>query len=188
MIKLSFPIPRSTLYGLQCDVTRLLPALQNKVQSCCRPTLYQWFLHVVEVGGLYMPTNGCSKAGELLATGQLQFPQPLSHTPSPYKDKQTVLAVVLLCPTSNSLSFCKSHRCRGQSLHIMGLHVQPSIAPIYISLTLGLSAILPKHGCHFKQLLISAKVLNILIYCYYLLVKRSSMHLLSKFELKIPPS
>ena len=35
--------------------------------------------------------------------------------------------------------------------------------PIYISLTMGLSAILPKHGCHFKQLLISAKVLNILI-------------------------
>ena len=54
-------------------------------------------------------------------------------------------------------------------------------------------AILPKHGCHFKQevrtpcfkqLLIKAKVLNILIYCYYLLVRRSSMHLLSKFKLK----
>ena len=28
-------------------------------------------------------------------------------------------------------------------------------------------AILPKHGCHIKQLLINAKVLSILIYCYY---------------------
>ena len=66
----------------------------------------------------------------------------------------------------------------------MGLHVYPSITPIYKSLTLGLSAILPKHGFHFKQLLISSKVLNILIYCYNLLVKRSSMHLLCIFELK----
>ena len=54
---------------------------------------------------------------------------------------------------------------------------------LYIT-TLGLSAILPKHGCHFKQLLIKAKILNILIHCYYLLVRRSSMYLL---ELKIPP-
>ena len=46
---------------------------------------------------------------------------------------------------------------------------------------------LPKRGCHFKLLILKAKVLNSLIYCYYLLVRRSSMHLLSKFELKIPP-
>ena len=30
-------------------------------------------------------------------------------------------------------------------------------------------AILPKHGCYIKQLLFNANVLNILIYCYYLL-------------------
>ena len=40
---------------------------------------------------------------------------------------------------------------------------------------------------HFRQL-IKAKVLNTWIYCCYLLVRKSSMHLLSKFELKIPPS
>ena len=39
-----------------------------------------------------------------------------------------------------------------------------------------------------KQLLIKAKVLSILIYCYYLLVRMSCMHLLSKFDLQIPPS
>ena len=57
-----------------------------------------------------------------------------------------------------------------------------------LSLTLGVFSILPKHGCLFKQPLLSAKVLNILIYCYYLLVKWSSMHELSKFEIKLPPS
>ena len=57
---------------------------------------------------------------------------------------------------------------------------------LYIrSLTLGLSAILPKHGFHFKQLLISAKVQDIVIYCYYLFVKRSRTYcpnLSSKFH------
>ena len=41
-----------------------------ELQLCC--TLYYlWFLHIVEVGGLFMPTNECNKGGELLATGQL---------------------------------------------------------------------------------------------------------------------
>ena len=45
--------------------------------------------------------------------------------------------------------------------------------------------ILTKHGCHFKkQQAIKVKELNILIYHYYLLVRTSSMYLLSKFELK----
>ena len=43
----------------------------------------------------------------------------------------------------------------------------PLLPFIYISLTLGLSAILPKHGCHFKQLLIyiskSTKYFDILL-------------------------
>ena len=40
----------------------------------------------------------------------------------------------------------------------------------------------------FNQLLIQAKVLHILVYCYYWLGRRSCMHLLFKFELKIPQS
>ena len=56
------------------------------------------------------------------------------------------------------------------------------------SFTALLVLFLPINGCHFKKLLLKAKVLNTLIYCYYLLVRRSSMHLLSKFKLKIPPS
>ena len=35
------------------------------------PCLYQWFLHVEAVGRLCIPTNDCSKGGELLAIGQL---------------------------------------------------------------------------------------------------------------------
>ena len=38
------------------------------------------------------------------------------------------------------------------------------------------------------DVLTTAKELNIMIYCYYILVRRSSMHILFKFELKIPPS
>ena len=55
-------------------------ALQNEVQLCC--TLYKWFLLIVAVGGLCMPTNECSKGRELLATGHAikQFPQPSSPT------------------------------------------------------------------------------------------------------------
>ena len=65
-----------------------------------------------------------------------------------------------------------------------------SIQLFWNNLLASLEAIFPKHRCHSKTLLIKAKVLNILIYCYYyyLHARRSSMHLLSKLELKIPPS
>ena len=50
----------------------------------------------------------------------------------------------------------------------MGLHLYPIsflCSPLFLW---GYEVILPKHGCHFKQLLIKAKVLNILMNCYYL--------------------
>ena len=53
-------------------------SLQNKVQLCC--TLYQWVLHVEAVDGVCMPTNECSKGGELLATGQLSNSSPTMIT------------------------------------------------------------------------------------------------------------
>ena len=53
------------------------------------------------------------------------------------------------------------------SITIGRMYSLPLLPSIYISLTLGLSAILPKHGCYFKQLLIyinkSAKYLEILL-------------------------
>ena len=52
-------------------------ASQNKVQL--RRTLYQWFLHIVAVGGLCMPTNEYGKGGERLATGQLSNSSPSHH-------------------------------------------------------------------------------------------------------------
>ena len=51
--------------------------LQNKVLLCC--TLYQWFLHIVAVGGLCVPTNECSKGGELLAIVQHSNSYPNHH-------------------------------------------------------------------------------------------------------------
>ena len=89
------------------------------------------------------------------------------------------------CQQCTSYMYTSPHH---ESACIAFLYVP--LVPLFFSSSLGLAyeAILPKHGCHIKQLLIKAKVLNILTFFYCLLVKRSSMRLLSKFELKIPPS
>ena len=58
----------------------------------------------------------------------------------------------------------------------MGLYVKPFYAPLLLCVYEAI--FLPKHGCHFNQLLIKAKVLNILIYCYYLFGTRSNRLLL----------
>ena len=65
----------------------------------------------------------------------------------------------------------------------MGLHVQPSFA-----LLLSSSSLLPKHGCHLKHLLIKAYFGMILLLTCEEVLHARAMHLLSKFELKIPPS
>ena len=67
--------------------------LQNKVQLCC--TLYQWFLHIVAVGGLCMPTNECSKGGELLAIVQHSNNYPNHHHTRPPFTRQ-----MAFCSTS----------------------------------------------------------------------------------------
>ena len=52
----------------------------------------------------------------------------------------------------------------------MAYHCSP---PFSLSLSPWVyEAILPEHGLHFKQLLSRSKVLNTLIYCCYLLVRR----------------
>ena len=48
------------------------PTIQNKIKHSVVVALYlfyPWFLHIEAMGGLCMPTNECSKDGELLATG-----------------------------------------------------------------------------------------------------------------------
>ena len=62
--------------------------LQTEVQLSCACTLNQWFLHIVAVGGLCMPTNECSNGWW---TAIKQFPnqwtsllQPSSHTSNIY--------------------------------------------------------------------------------------------------------
>ena len=62
---------------------------------------FQWLLNFLEVGGLFIPTNRCSEAGEMLATVQLSDSSPNhhthTHTPSnTYTVKQTWPAIVLL--------------------------------------------------------------------------------------------
>ena len=75
-------------------------------------TLYLWFLHlcflhICKVGGLCMPTNECSKAGELLAAGPLSNSSPTIITHIQHilrqanqgvrmKISQTLPAIVLL--------------------------------------------------------------------------------------------
>ena len=75
------------------------------------------------------------------------------------------------------------HCCCSSWVWVYSLPFLPFILPLLWVY----EAILPKHGCHFKQLLIKAEILNIFMYCSYLFVSRSSMRILSKLELKIPP-
>ena len=75
----------------------LVWALQNKFQLCC--TLYQLFLHIVAVGGLCMPTNECSKGGELLVIWQLSTSSPthdLTHATC-LQTSKLLPAILLLC-------------------------------------------------------------------------------------------
>ena len=78
-----------TLCRWRFSMLRKFP-LRNKVQLCC--TLYQWFLHVEALGRSCMPTNECSKGGELFATGQLSNSSPNhDHT------HRTCLQTSILC-------------------------------------------------------------------------------------------
>ena len=122
------------------------------------------------------------------------LPRPQNHPPHPHTAPSATFCLMLvLCMSKDSLDFVVCGVDLGwipDNFNPWACEYQYSLHLLFSSSLLlwAYEAILPKHGCHFKQPLIKAKVLNILIYCYYLLVRRSSMHLLSKFELKIPPS
>ena len=96
---------------------------QNKVLLCC--TLYQWFLHIVAVGGLCMLTKECSKGGELfvLVTGHLsnsspnhhhthQGVTPCTHPTNIQTKKQPSSAIVCLCSLRQTNAFCSHHMVR----------------------------------------------------------------------------
>ena len=70
---------------------------------CC--TLNQWFLHFEAVGGVCMPTNECSKGGELSATGHLSNSTPNhDHTHATcLQIRQTLPPTVLLCSPNKRL-------------------------------------------------------------------------------------
>ena len=80
-----------------------IDVLQIQVQLCC--TLNQWFLHFEAVGGVCMPTNECSKGGELSATGHLSNSTPNhDHThPTCLQIRQTLPPTVLLCSPNKRL-------------------------------------------------------------------------------------
>ena len=89
------------------------------------------------------------------------------------------------CPLHLFFSACMRPFCPWACIYSLPLLLSYNITPPGPMLY-DYEPFLQKLECLFKQLLIKAKVLNTLIYCCYLLVRRSSMHLLSKFELKTP--
>ena len=91
-----------------------------KLKNSCACTLNQWFLHIVAVGGLCMPsTNECSNGWW---TAIKQFPNKpmnliaptiITHIQHIYSDKQTWNAVAY---QTQILLFYRSHRCLGTCL------------------------------------------------------------------------
>ena len=65
------------------DTGLALWAFANIPQAITKKVQW-WFLHIEAVGGLCMPSNECSKGGELLATGQLSNRALLVYVGRPF--------------------------------------------------------------------------------------------------------